>query len=169
MQRNSRFNLLLTQDRPHTGEQHHWTHQLPRLLEPHGVEAFLASTGRDAIDLAERQPIHAAVVDLGTPVGDEQQPRQQSAEGLWLLELIRRLPNRPPVVLLRKPATSRTQADRLLREALRLGVFTVMNKPVQLEQLLTVFQRLMDKRYQGAWPGNPQAADPADDSFSSPT
>ena len=189
MQHSARFNILLTEDRPHTGEQH-WTDLLPRLLQPHGVEAYVASTGRDAIRLAEQRPIHAAVIDLGTPLGEALDPMprrlstphgstppdsapagstrirstqsdpkksrssQAGPAGLWLLELFRRIPNQPPVVLLRKPAYSRSQAERILRDALRLGVFSVMNKPVELEQLLAVFQRLVDRRYSGTWPGH---------------
>ncbi len=154
---NTRFNLLLTEDRPHVGEQH-WTAQLPRLLLPQGVNAQVVDSGEKAIAMAERLEIHAAVIDLGTPRGDgdawHMRPGPASAGpgGLWLLELFRRLPNRPPVVLLRKPAYSRTQAERLLREALRLGAFSVLNKPVDIEQLLAVFQRVVDRRYRGAWP-----------------
>ena len=167
MQSSARFNILLTEDRPHTGEQH-WTDQLPRLLQPQGVEAFVASNGRDAIRLAERFAIHAAVIDLGTPLGaalgamsSTPQPGAARAgpAGLWLLELFRRMPNRPPVVLLRKPAYSRGQAERILRDALRLGAFSVLNKPVEIEQLLAVFQRLVDRRYSGAWPGHDSASD----------
>ena len=43
--------------------------------------------------------------------------------------------------------------SRALNEALRLGAFSVMEKPVDVEQLLGVFRRLMDKRYRGNWPG----------------
>jgi CheY-like chemotaxis protein len=185
MQSGTRFNILLTEDRPHTGEQH-WTDQLPRLLQPQGVEAFVASTGRDAIRLAERFAIHAAVIDMGTPLGEALDAMssppsggsgavpspptpsgaaQAGPAGLWLLELFRRMPNRPPVVLLRKPAYSRGQAERILRDALRLGAFSVMNKPVELEQLLAVFQRLVDRRYSGAWPGHAGAANREEGSF----
>lgn len=150
----SRFNVLLTEDRPHSDV--HWISQLPRLLQPQGVMAYVAGTGREAVELAERTEIHAAVIDLGTPIGDAADaadPVRAAPGGFWMLELMRRLPSRPPVVMLRPPAFSRRQADRILTEALRLGVFSVMNKPVDLEQLLAVFQRLIDRRYRGAWPG----------------
>ena len=149
-----RFNVLLTEDRPHADV--HWTRQLPRLLEPQGVVSYVAQTAREAIDMAERTEVHAAVIDLATPLGDaecvQSFPVPGMAGGLWLLELLRRLPNRPPVVIVRGPAFSPRHADRLLTDALRLGVFSVVDKPVELEQLLTVFRRLMDKRYRGTWP-----------------
>jgi CheY-like chemotaxis protein len=166
MNAGTRFNLLLTHERPHGGE--HWTAQLPRLLGPQGVGSYVVSTGRDAIDVAERTPIHAAVIDLGTPPGEGHDwamgpgPASAGPGGLWLLKLLLRLPNRPPVVLLRKPAYSRRQAERLLREALSLGAFSVLQKPVQMEELLAVFQRLVDRKYSGAWPGPSRASAPKD-------
>ena len=153
MQSRPRFNVLLTEDRPH-GEPH-WTTELPRLLQPQGVASYMARTGREAIDLAEQMEVHAAVIDLATPIDPMSQERSTAGArggGMWLLELLRLLPSRPPVVILRRPGLSPRQDDRLLTEALRLGAFSVMNKPVELEQLLTVFRRLMDSRYRGTWP-----------------
>ena len=151
----SRLNVLITEDRPHAPE--HWTTQLPRLLEPQGVAAYVARSGREAIDMAEEIEFHAAVVDWGTPIGNgSKSGRWQGVlfpgAGAWLLELFRRLPNQPPVVLVRGPAFSQRQFDRLMREALRLGAFSVVDKPVDLEQMLTVFRRLIDRRYRGHWP-----------------
>lgn len=143
----SRLNVLLTEDRPHAPE--HWSRQIGRLLEPMGITAHLAPTAREAIDVADRHTIHAAVIDLGTPLGDD---GAKSQGGLWLVELFRRMPGKPPVVLINSPTYSQRQADRLLREALSLGAFSVMNKPIDLEQLLGVFRRLVDRQYKGSWP-----------------
>ena len=60
-QPSSRLNVLITEDRPHPPE--HWTSQLPRLLEPQGIVAYLARSGREAIDLAER--VHATLIASG--------------------------------------------------------------------------------------------------------
>ena len=180
-----RFNMLLTADRPHS--ESHWTRQLPRLLRPQGVAAYVAHSAREAVDLAEHRRIHAAVIDMGTPAEPDEQGSEDAAPGItapgitapapglpsrptrgpvdyemWLLELLRRLPNSPPVVIVRKPAFTQQQAVRTLSRALRLGVFSVLNKPVSVEQLLDVFQRLMDSRYEGAWPGGRLSKHPAD-------
>jgi len=151
----SRFSVLLTQDRPRTGV--HWTHQLPRLLEPFGVRSYVANTGRDALELAERNSIHAAVVDLATPYGNASDTRRTDrlAAGFWLLDLMRRLPERPPVVAVSNTAT-RTEIDRVMTEALRLGAFTVITGPISLEALLNAFQRVVDRRYHGQWPSIPE-------------
>lgn len=149
-----RLNVLVTEDRPHAPE--HWSRQIGRLLEPMGILAHLAATAQQAIDVADRMTIHAAVVDLGTPLGEA----RTTHGGMWLIELFRRLPGKPPVVLINSPAYSQRQADRLLREALSLGAFSVMNKPIDIEQLLTVFRRLIDRQYKGAWPiGQPEPRD----------
>lgn len=150
-QSEAQFNVLLTQDRPLTST--HWTVQLSRLLEPQGVASYVARTGREAITVAGQVRIHAAVIDLGTPLGDLAMPRAGGDAALWLLELFRRLPNRPPVVIVQSQTWTQRQIERLLHEALRLGAFSVLHKPVNLEDLLRVFQRLVDRQYRGAWPG----------------
>lgn len=165
MNASSAFNLglpkltvLLTEDRDYPDE--HWTVQVSRLLEPMGVAAYLARNGKEAVDLAAELEFHVAVIDLGTPKSPRRQPTSRlhgtgpSLDGLWILEQLRRLPKRPPVVVVDGPAFSRSEAERVLRDALRLGAFSVLHKPVQIEQLLAVFQRLVDRRYEGYWPTN---------------
>jgi len=151
----ARLNVLLTQDRPHASE--HWSEQLPRLLQPQGVAAYVATSASEAIEMVEQLEIHAAVIDLGTPLGERRvatgTAKADGEAGMWLLELMRRMPSRPPVVVINSPVISQNQVNRLLSEALRLGAFSVLQKPVTMEQLLTVFQRLMEREYRGAWPG----------------
>ena len=89
------------------------------------------------------------------------------AGGIWLTELFKRFPDRPSVVIINSPTYTDKQLERLLHEALRLGAFSVMNKPVQLEQLLVVFQRLLDRRYQGVWPA-PCGRSPGPDGTGAP-
>lgn len=152
----ARLNVLITEDRPQAPE--YWTSQLPRLLEPQGVAAYVARSGREAVVVAEQVRIHAAIIDLATPIGDGGVPwngggvSTGSAAGIWLLELFRRLPDRPPVVVVRSPSYSHRQFDRVMHDALRLGAFSVLNKPVDLEQILAVFRCVIDRRYQGHWP-----------------
>ncbi len=158
----ARFNVLLTEDQPHSPG--HWSVQLPRLLEPQGVTAFRARTGREAIALASRHPIHAAVIDLNTPMGESSTSSGGTSgdAGMWIIELFQRLPARPPVVVVHNRAYSQREVARLMGEALRLGVFSVLPKPFELEQLLGVFQRLVERQYRGSWPTAPEKnPDPA--------
>jgi len=158
----ARFSVLLTEDRPRPA--HHWTHQLPRLLEPFGVHTHIASTGQQALAVAEEHSIHAAVIDLATPYGNRHDARRTDrlAAGFWLLDLMRRLPDRPPVVAV---STSATQAevDRIMNEGLRLGAFTVITGPIQIDALLHAFQRVVDRRYNGRWPNHLQPRTPSPD------
>lgn len=154
----SRFNVLLTEDRPQAAE--HWIFQLPRLLEPQGITAYVARSGEEAISIAGQLVFHAAIIDLATPLAGPTAPAgagpgarsgAREAAGLRLLELFHRLPNHPAMVVIHPPAHHQ-EAERVLREALRLGAFSVLHKPVEIEQLLGVFRRLLDRHYQGAWP-----------------
>jgi len=154
---NARFKVLLTEDRPHAPE--HWISQLPRLLEPQGIAAYVARSGAEAVELADQLKVHAAIIDLATPLEAPNRagafaprPADREAAGLRLLELFMRLPNRPALVVVHRPAYT-PEADRLMREALRLGAFSVLHKPVELEQILGVFRRLLDRQHSGAWPG----------------
>ena len=89
-----RFRVLLTEDRDHPNE--HWTRQLGRMLEPMGVESLIASSGHEALAMVKEGTIHAAVIDMATPA---QLGVHDDDGGLWLLEVLHRLPNHPPVVV----------------------------------------------------------------------
>jgi DNA-binding response OmpR family regulator len=156
---NARFNVLLTEDREHTAG--HWTRQLPRLLEPQGVKAYVARTGREAVEMVNDLEIHAALIDLATPQDDvANQPAGTGsspvgeAQGLWVLEVLKRQPTRPPIVMVNSLAIARIQAQRFLNDALRLGAFSVVNRPSDLEDMLAVIRRLIDRQYEGTWPNN---------------
>jgi hypothetical protein len=160
-----------------------WVNRLPRLLEPMGIITHRASTGREASSVISSRPIHIAVVDLGLPIdrperpvraepaagaslpADEREERDELAElaevgefdegGTRLLELLGRLSEPPPVVAVTR---GRSQRDgrREIAEALRLGVFAVVERPRQMHDLdvmLEVLRRCVDKRYRGCWPG----------------
>lgn len=196
-----RFNILLTEDRARPEE--HWTHQFPRLMQPLGIHAHLATSAREALDLADRVTFHAVFVDLATPKerrapgisgtapgtaapgilgtaanapenpGGGNSGRVNSGGGgvsgggdggLWLLQVLQRRVQRPPVIVINSRATQK-QAVRLLNEALRLGAFSVVNRPADPRPLLAVTQRLLDRHHQGQWPtpapgSNPESSPP---------
>jgi CheY-like chemotaxis protein len=151
-----RLNLLLTEQPQQAPE--HWARQLPRLLQSQGIQPYRVSTGREAFDLAERVPIHAALIDLATPLGESADRSDPMLGGLSLLELLRRMPDRPPAVVINNRAYSEQQLQRLLNEALRRGAFSVIDRPRDLEALLAAIQRVIDRRYHGHWPS--QSEDP---------
>ena len=68
------------------------------------------------------------------------------------MRVIQRLEPAPPTVVVRGRRFDSRQDDRLLSEALKLRAFSVLDQPVQLEQLLGVLQRLIERHYGGRWP-----------------
>ena len=145
----ARFRVLLTEDRARPDE--HWTRQLPPMLGPLGVQASIASDAKEALSILETTPIHAAVIDLNTPA-----PQSETGGGLWLMQVIQRLPHKPPVVVVNSHSYSQRQVGRLLNQALELGAFSVINWPVQIDTLLSTFQRLIERAYNNNWPKDNQ-------------
>lgn len=144
-----RFRVLLTEDRARPDE--HWTRQVPALLRPLGVDARIAATGPEALDILKAGQVHAAVIDLNTPA-PHAAGNDPGAGGLWLMQVIHRLPAKPPVVVVNSRSYSQRQVQRLLSQALDLGAFSVINWPVQLDTLLGTFQRLLERAYDNNWP-----------------
>ncbi|MFK7789561.1 MAG: hypothetical protein AB8C95_08750 [Phycisphaeraceae bacterium] len=143
----ARFRVLLTEDRARPDE--HWTRQLPQIVRPLGVEASIAADTKQALAILESTPIHAAVIDLNTP---SPQSSDGSGGGLWLLQVVQRLPHKPPVVVVNSHSYSQKQSGRMLNQALDLGAFSVVNWPVNIDTLLSTFQRLIERAYNNHWP-----------------
>jgi CheY-like chemotaxis protein len=143
----ARFRVLLTEDRARPDE--HWTRQLPQIVRPLGVEAEIAADSKEALAILESTAIHAAVIDLNTPAP---QASESIGGGIYLLQVIQRLPHKPPVVVVNSHSYSQKQSGRMLNQALDLGAFSVVNWPVQIDTLLSTFQRLIERAYNNAWP-----------------
>ena len=88
-----RLNVLLSDgDQP-------WAQQLPRLLEPMGVRSIRIAHADEALEVIRSEPIHAAVIDVGLPMGESLGPH--ATGGLKLLRVIQRLEPTPPAVVVR--------------------------------------------------------------------
>ncbi len=112
-----------------------------------------ASSGRAATEIIRNHPVHIAVVDLTIPL-EEQAPDPTSSEpaGLRILQLLRRLDQPPPTVVVRPTTASRRESDRTLASALREGAFAVLDQPVHLESMLEVMRRILRRHYANNWP-----------------
>ena len=133
----TRFTVLLA------NEQEGWHDHVRRLLEPQGVQTISARSGREALTVIERQPVHVAVLDTQMP----------QLGGLQVVRMMRELhkaePRKaPPAILVANDLTS-----HLLREALMMHVFSVLSKPVDLNVLLDALARVMRRHYESRWPG----------------
>src|SRR5919112_746400 len=102
--RSNRLTVLLAD------EKEGWHDTVRHLLEPQGVQTLSARSGREALDLIEREPVHVAVLDQSMP----------QLGGLQVVKLMRDRKNAPPAILLANQLT-----NHLLREALSMQVFTV--------------------------------------------
>jgi DNA-binding response OmpR family regulator len=153
----ARLNILVTDG---GWRDESWAECLPRLLEPMGVHACRAGSGREATSVLRATRIHAAIVDLTLPLTDEGAKRHHAMQaqphteegGARLLELLARVEAPPPIVVVREPRFSRDDA-RDLFAALKHGVFAVVDRPVNIELMLEVFRRLLVRHYHGQWPG----------------
>ncbi len=152
-----RLNLLLTYGGWRTDS---WADCLPRLLAPLGVRTWRADSGREAADVLRRGEIHLAIVDLrlpmerrreSCPVGGEDPSTEEG--GSRLLQLLQRSSAPPPTIVVKPARTARDDA-RNLAEALRHGVFAVVDRPVDLELMLEVFRRALRRHYKDRWPGS---------------
>jgi CheY-like chemotaxis protein len=145
-----RLNLLLT----HAGWQDDsWADRLPRLLEPMGVQSWRAGSGQEAARIIRQMQVHLAVIDLSLPLGASNDQAAASEEaGNRVLDLLVRLPEPPPTVVITRPRSSRDHA-RQMACALKAGVFAVIQPPVHLETALQVMQRALARFYADRWPG----------------
>lgn len=154
-----RLNLLLSWGgwRPDS-----WADRMAALLEPLGVASHKARTARDAERVIRSTPIHVAVVDLGLPL-DFGSPSDEA--GARLLDVLSRLDAPPPVVVVRSPRSSR-EAAREMSAALRFDAFAVVDRrSADVELMLKILQRAMERFYQNRWP---HADDPPPSSDGAP-
>lgn len=130
------------------------------MLEPMGVQSHRAETGDQAKRVLETTQIHIAIVDLALPLDSRceascgHQPDLEEG-GPRLLEILSRLSQPPPTVVMKRERSTRDDA-RDLGAALRLGAFAVVDRPrhqSDVDQLLEVLRRALMRFYQGRWPG----------------
>ena len=132
-QANNRLTVLLA------NEQEEWHRTVRGLLEPQGVQTLTARSGREALSLIEKQPIHVAVLDQQMP----------QLGGLQVIKLMREMHKAPPAILLANQLT-----NHLLHEALGMHVFTVLAKPVDFNVLLDALARVLRRYHESRWPTN---------------
>jgi CheY-like chemotaxis protein len=129
----NRFTVLLA------NEQEGWHQTVRGLLEPQGVQTISARSGREALDLIESHPVHAAVLD-------QQMPQLGGMQVIRLMNEQQKVA--PPAILLTNDLTS-----HLLREALAMHVFSVLSKPVDTNLLLDALARVLRRYHSSQWPG----------------
>jgi DNA-binding response OmpR family regulator len=142
----SRLNLLLSLGR---GEEGPAMQQLPRLLAPMGIRSIRVTTGEGAARVIGDYPIHIAVVDVMIPL---LATASSKAGGARILQLLRRLEQPPPTVVIRPRQPVARDSARGLAAALREGAFAVVDRPIHLETMLEVMRRILRRHYEDVWP-----------------
>ena len=148
-----RLNLLLTYG---GWREHAFADQLPILLDRFGIRCYRAQSGDEASDVIRREQVHIAVIDLSIPmhpVSPAQQPGTRAVPaGPRVLQLLRRLEQPPPTIVVRPRQVDPSESARNLAEALRDGAFTVLDYPVPIESMLQALERVVRRHYRDHWP-----------------
>merc|ERR1712188_108043 len=78
-------------------EQENFADQLPRLLEPLGIDCLRVGTADDVTSMLKVRPVHIAVIDVRIPINRS----AQEPAGGRVLQILRRLESPPPTVVVR--------------------------------------------------------------------
>jgi DNA-binding NtrC family response regulator len=108
-----------------------WPEALRYIFQPRGVNLLVAESTGDFVDIIKRKRIQAAIVDMDSEAG-----------GLATIKIIRMDYPRLPCILL-----SNEPGEAVLRAALGLDVFSVIDKPVNMGILREQLHRLFIKKY----------------------
>lgn len=124
--------------------------QLPAILGPLGIDCHRCRSGIEATEFLRQAPVHIAIVDLSIPM--EAGPERVAPAGPRVLQLLQRLHQPPPTVVVRPPQPCYRDSARGLSDALRNGAFAVMDGPVRIESMLEVLRRVVRRHYRDHWP-----------------
>ncbi|MBL9141766.1 MAG: hypothetical protein JNK53_07865 [Phycisphaerae bacterium] len=142
----ARLNLLLTAS---GRSEDAWLSAVPRLLEAQGVSVLQARSGMEATHIIQTHAVHIAVVDLALPLDGSTLGSEPA--GTRVIQLLRRLEQPPPMVVVRPPQPSRRESARSLGDALACGAFSVVDRPCDPETMLRVLHRIVQRHYSQHW------------------
>ena len=109
-----------------------WPEALRSLFRPRGVNLMVAEDASDFVHIIGRTRIHTTIVDMDS----------ERSNGLATVKIIRMEYPLVPCILL----TSRVDPGVLVK-ALQLDVFGVIDKPVRMEILHQLLNRIFLKKY----------------------
>jgi len=109
-----------------------WPEALRYIFRPRGVNLLVAENAAQFVSIIERKRIHTTIVDMDS----------EQSDGLATIKIIRMDYPLLPCILL-----TSTAGESLLGKALRLDVFSVIDKPVDMRILREQLNRLFIKKY----------------------
>ena len=109
-----------------------WPLALKDIFRPRGVNILVANRTAEFVNIIQQKRIHVAIIDMDS----------EQANGFATVRLIRMgFPLLPCLVL-------KSQINEmLLCKALELDIFSVLNKPVDMQVLQRQLDRVFSKRY----------------------
>jgi len=105
---------------------------LRSIVEPEGYRTILASSGEEALDIVQEEPIHLALFDMHMP----------KLTGLETLQLVHQFNALLPCILVTADAT-----EGLMRQAFKARAYSVIPKPVSKHVLLYTVVRALIRVY----------------------
>ncbi len=109
-----------------------WPQAMRSIFQPRGVNLMVAESPREFVDVVRTKRIHTTIVDTD----------YATADAMATLRVLRIDFPRLPCILL-----SSDPAQHLLRTALQLNAFSVVEKPVDMNILRQLLDRLFIKQY----------------------
>lgn len=109
-----------------------WPQALRNIFQPRGVNLLVAQNASQFLNIIQRKRIHTTIVDM----------ESKASGGLATVRIIKMNYPMVPCILLTNKA-----CESLLGNALKLDVFSVIDKPVDLGLLREQLNRLFIKRY----------------------
>jgi len=115
-----------------SGANWSWPQVQRNLFEPRGVNLLVAENTDEFVSIIEQRRIHTTIVDLDS----------EKSKGLATIKIIRIDYPLLPCILL-----TSVVGEAILSNALRLDVFSVIEKPVDMNILQEQLNRLFIKKY----------------------
>ncbi len=109
-----------------------WPEALRYIFRPRGINLLMAENAVEFVNIIRRKRIHTTIVDMDS----------EQSNGLATIKIIRMDYPLLPCILLTSAA-----GESLLGKALRLDVFSVIDKPVDMSVLQEQLNRLFVKKY----------------------
>jgi len=109
-----------------------WPEALRSIFRPRGVNLLVADNAAEFVHVIKSKRIHTTIVDMDS----------ETSNGLATIKIIRMNYPLLPCILL-----TSTAGQPLLDKALRLDVFSVIDKPVDMSILREQLNRLFMKKY----------------------
>jgi DNA-binding NtrC family response regulator len=109
-----------------------WPNALRAIFKPRGINLLIAQSAEEFIDILRQKRIHTTIIDMDS----------EKLNGLATIKIIRIDYPLLPCILLTSIA-----GQSLLDKALKLNVFSVIDKPVDMDILLQQLNKLFLKKY----------------------